>query len=282
MVRKSAVVEALSGNLSKIELKTALKGVDIIGDIAIVKLPRPLEERGHEMGELLLDRLGVGAVYRQTTPAAIGAKVRGLEWMAGRRGTEVSYRESGCTFHLDLSKVYFSPRLSHERMRVAKLVRPGEVVVNMFAGVGTFSVVMAKNSGVALIYSIDKSGDAFRYMVENIRINDLEGRVIALEGDAREAVLGLQGLADRVLMPLPELALEYIPNAISCLRGRGTVHVYLHQEASSRPSALGQAGSIAAEAVVGAGARAVSSKGRVVRSVGRNLFQVALDIEVER
>jgi tRNA (guanine37-N1)-methyltransferase len=281
-VRKRAVVEALSGHISEAELKTALKGIDIIGDIAVVKLPRSLEMRGHEMGELLLSQLGAGAVYRQTTPVAAGTKVRGLEWLAGRRGTEATHRESGCAFHLDISKVYFSPRLSHERMRIARLVGPGEVVVNMFAGVGTFSVVIAKNSGAAQIYCIDKSSDAFRYMVENIEINGLEGRVVALEGDAREAVLSLWGVADRVLMPLPELALRYIPDAVSCLRGRGVVHVYLHQEASSRSAALDLAEGSAAEGVASAGARAVSSKGRIVRSVGRNLFQVAVDIEVVR
>jgi tRNA (guanine37-N1)-methyltransferase len=281
-VRKRAVVEALSGHLSETELKAALKGIDTIGDIAIVKVPRPMEGRSHEMGELLLRRLRVGAVYRQTTPAAKGTKVRGLEWLAGRSGTETSHRESGCTFRLDISKVYFSPRLSHERMRVARLVRPGEVVVNMFAGVGTFSVVIARNSGAALVYSIDRSRDAFRYMVENIEINGLQGRVVALEGDAREVVLRLQGLADRVLMPLPELALEYLPDAISCLRGRGMVHAYLHQIAGSRSAALGEAMSAAVEGVAGAGARAVSSEGRIVRSVGRNLFQVAIDIEVAR
>lgn len=280
MVRRRAVVQALSGHVSEEELGSSLKGIDIIGDIAIVKLPKSLEPRGHEVGKLLLSVLSVGSVYRQTTPAAPGTKIRGLEWLAGRRGTETCYRESGCTFHLDLSKVYFSPRLSHERMRVARLVKPGETVVNMFAGVGTFSIVMTKNSEAALVYSIDKNADAFRYMAENIRLNGLEGRVMAIEGDAREAVLGLRGLADRVLMPLPELALEYMPDAVSCLRGKGTVHVYLHQRAPSRADAVRLAEAAAVGKVALAGATATTLGGRVVRSVGRHLFQVVLDIEV--
>jgi tRNA (guanine37-N1)-methyltransferase len=276
------MLAALEGRLSKGELRSVLKGIDKIGDIAIVKLPRSLESRGEELGSLLLDRLGVGAVYRQTTPAAMGTKVRGLQWLAGRRGTETSYRESGCTFRLDVSKVYFSPRLSHERMRIATLVRAGEVLVNMFAGIGTFSVVIAKNSAATRIYSIDKSSDAFRYMVKNVEINGLAGKVVPIEGDAREAVLKLQGLADRVLMPLPELALEYIPDAISCLKGRGMVHVYLHERASSRASALDQAVEAAVVAIESAGANADPSRKRIVRSVGRNLFQVVVDIEVLR
>jgi len=281
-VRKRAVVQALSGHVSEGEMKGALKGIDIIGDIAIVKLPKALEARGHEIGGLLLKRLSVEAVYRQTTPAAPGTKVRGLEWLAGREGTETCHRESGCAFCLDASKVYFSPRLSHERIRIAKLVKPDEVIVNMFAGVGTFSIVIAKNSKAALVCSIDKSSDAFRYMAENVRINGLAGRVVAMEGDAREAVLGLRGLADRVLMPLPELALEYIPDAVSCLKGRGMVHVYLHQKAPSRLSAVSQAEGAVVEGIATAAARAISSRARVVRSVGRHLFQVVVDIEVAK
>jgi tRNA (guanine37-N1)-methyltransferase len=280
MVRKRAVVQALSGHFSESELKTALKGIDVIGDIAIVKLPRALEARGQEMGKLLLKWLSVEAVYRQTTPAVPGTKVRGLEWLAGRKGAETCYRESGCLFRLDASKVYFSPRLSHERIRVARLVKPDEVIVNMFAGVGTFSVVIAKNSGAALVYSIDKSADAFRYMAENIRINGLADRVVAMEGDAREAVRNLQGSADRVLMPLPELALEYIPDAASCLRGRGMLHVYIHQKAPTRSDAVCLAKAAAVERIAATGAFAISSGARVVRSVGRHLFQVAVDIEV--
>lgn len=279
-MRKRAVVEALSGYLTEGELGSVLSGVDIIGDIAVVKIPRALEGRGNKIGELLLERLGVGAVYRQTTPAAMGTKVRGIQWLAGRTGTETRHRESGCTFKLDLSKVYFSPRLSHERMRIARLVRPGEIVVNMFAGVGTFSIVIAKNSGASLVYSIDRSRDAFGYMVENIRINGLEGRVVPVEGDARDVVAGLRGSADRVLMPLPELALGCIPHALSCLRKGGTAHVYLHQRAGSREEALDRATGDAVGRVAVAGGVVASSKARIVRSVGRNIFQIAVDIEI--
>lgn len=280
-MRKRAFVQALSGHVSEEELKSSLKGIDIIGDIAIVKLPKSLESRGGEIGELLLGTLAVASVFRQTTPAAPGTKIRGLEWLAGRQGTETCYRESGCKFRLDVSKVYFSPRLSHERIRLARLAKPSEVVVNMFAGVGTFSIVMAKNSEAALIHSIDKNACAFRYMVENIEINGLSGRVVPYEGDARQAALGLRGVADRVLMPLPELALEYVQDAVSCLRGKGMVHIYLHQRAPSRVDAVRLAEAAAVERIALAGATATHSAGRVVRSVGRHLFQVALDIDVE-
>jgi tRNA (guanine37-N1)-methyltransferase len=279
-VRRRAVEQALSGHLSEEELKSSLKGIDIIGDIAIVKLPKTLEAKGNKVGELLLNKLSAVAVYRQTAPAAKGTKIRGLEWLAGKRKTETCYRESGCVFRLDVSKVYFSPRLSHERARVAKLVETGEVVVNMFAGVGTFSIVIAKHSGAALVHSIDKNPDAFRYMVDNIRINGLDGKVIPIEGDARDAILGLRGSADRVLMPLPELALEYIPDAMSCLRGKGAVHVYLHQRAPSRADAVRLAEAAAVEKVIATGAIASPLGSRVVRSVGRHLFQVVVDIEV--
>ena len=87
----------------------------------------------------------VKTVFVQTSPISGDFRVRELKLVAGENKTIAKYKESGCVFAVDVEKCYFSPRLSHERSRIARLVNNGETVVNMFAGVGCFSIIIAKN-----------------------------------------------------------------------------------------------------------------------------------------
>jgi tRNA (guanine37-N1)-methyltransferase len=282
VLRKRAVIEALGELFEGEELKRALTGVDTIGDLAVIKIPRGWEGRKHEIGELVLSKLkNVRGVFRQTAAASGWDKVRGIEWLAGEKETVTTYAEHGCVFKVDIAKVYFSPRLSYERLRVARLAKRSEVVVNMFAGVGTFSIAMAKIAGSQRIYSIDKNPEAFKYMAENVVINGMSGTVIPILGDAKEAVVELRGVADRVLMPLPELALEYLPYGISCLKPRGWIHIYLHRQGGSRGVAV-EDGVTETRRRIEETAEIQSISGRIVRSVGRRLYQVVVDAEVQR
>lgn len=283
-MRNRAVVQALGGLFGVDELGKAIGGIDIIGDLAVIKLPREWEDQGHQIGERILQRLGhVEGVFRQTSPASRVERIRDMEWLAGKKETQTTYREHGCIFRLDLTKVYFSPRLSNERMRIAGLVAKGEVLVNMFAGVGTFSIVVARKAVPRCVYSIDMNPEAFRYMTENVKLNGVDEVIIPILGDAKEAVAGLRGVADRVLMPLPELAYDYLPYGLQCLKGTGWVHVYVHQRAGSRGSAME-----AVEKKVGDNIRELetvslrSISTRIVRSIGKRTYQVVADAEVER
>jgi tRNA (guanine37-N1)-methyltransferase len=131
-------------------------------------------------------------------------------------------------FSVDVEKCYFSPRLFYERSRIAGLVRSGETVANMFAGVGCFSIVIAKRLDVAKVLSIDVSPAAIQFMHENIRINRVYGKVIPILGDSKMIVeQQLKRVADRVLMPLPEKAFSYLLYAVSALKtSGGWVHYY--------------------------------------------------------
>ncbi|MEN3017349.1 MAG: class I SAM-dependent methyltransferase family protein [Candidatus Methanosuratincola petrocarbonis] len=277
-MRKSAVLEAVEGLVEGEDLRRALKGVDIIGRIAVIKIPREWEGIRHLVGERILATLGVDSVYRQTAPARQGDRVRGLEWLAGKRSTETVYSEHGCKFFVDISKVYFSPRLSNERRRIADLVAKGETVVNMFAGVGTFSIIIAKSKG-AKVYSIDNNPNAFELMIENVAQNRLNGRVVPILADAREAAAELQRSAERILMPLPELAEVYLEDAVRMLRGKGWIHVYTHECGGNEGMAVeGAKTRILKSAEMFA--EVIRCEGKVVRSIGRRSYQVVLDMLV--
>ncbi len=277
-MRKSAVLEAVEGLVNNKDLCKALKGVDIIGSIAVIKIPREWEGVKHRVGERIISKLGVDSVYMQTAPARQGDRVRGLEWLAGERSTETVYSEHGCRFLVDIEKVYFSPRLSNERKRVAGLVGQRETVVNMFAGVGTFSIIIAKKKG-AKVFSIDSNPHAFALMVENVALNKLNGKVIPVLADAREVTAELERTSDRILMPLPELAEEYIGDAVRMLRGDGWIHVYTHESSRVKAEAVEKAKSRMLKSA-GRFCEVISADGKVVRSVGRNNYQVVLDLWV--
>jgi len=281
-MRRRAVLQALDGAFSGGEAAKALSGVDTIGDIGIIKVPDSLAERRHEIGERVLKRMpSLKAVYRQTSPVSIIERVREIEWLAGEERTITKHVESGCSFKVDVARVYFSPRLSFERCRVAGMAHPGEVVVNMFAGVGTFSIIMAKLAEVRMVYSIDSNPAAYELMLENVEMNRIAGRVIPLMGDAKDFVQSLQGRADRVLMPLPELAIDYLGFAVGYMGRTGWLHVYLHIEDKTKGEAAAKG-----ERQVREGAAAIFNiremQSRVVRSVSSRTFQVVVDAFGER
>lgn len=279
-MKERIVRKALERIFPREEVKKAITSFDIIGDIAIIKIPWEWEDRKYEIGEAILSNLrGVAGVFRQISPVDQEHKVRGIEWLAGKKDTETVHREHGCSYKLDVAKVYFSPRLSFERLRIANLVKEGEVVVNMFAGIGTFSILMAKKSKPSRVFSIDKNPEAFKYMIENTVINKVYDKVFPILGDAKEVVEELEGIADRVLMPLPDLSIQYLPYAINSLKERGWIHVYLHQESRNRKGAVVEAEKLLRGLLLN---KVKSISGRVVRSVGRKLYQVVLDLEISK
>jgi tRNA (guanine37-N1)-methyltransferase len=168
-------------------------------------------------------------------------------------------------------------------MRVARQVRDGEAVVNMFAGVGCFSLLIAKYSNVARVYSIDVNPAAFKYMQENIRVNRAYGRVIPIFGDAKEVIEArLRHVGHRVLMPLPEKALEYLPCALLALRvSGGWIHYYDFEHSKKGEDAVEKVKLKVAEKLLGSNVTFEIPFGRVVRSTGPNWCQVVLDILVK-
>ena len=221
--------KALIGVLSEEEMKSLTKSFDIIGNIAIVKIPPELKQKeGVIVDALVKAHRNIKTVLNQISPVESEFRVRNLEWIWGEKKLETIHKESDCLYKVDIAGVYFSPRLSYERMRIARLVKQGEIIVNMFAGVGCFSIVIAKSSAAKKIYSIELNPKAIQLMHENISLNKVEGRVEAIQGDAWDVIeTHFLSKADRVLMPLPAKAFEYLDIALAALRSTGGfIHYY--------------------------------------------------------
>jgi tRNA (guanine37-N1)-methyltransferase len=280
---KKTLRKLLSSTLSSEELSQVCNSYDIIGDIAVLRLTGTSRKHCEAIGKAVMSvHHNVKTVLEQEGPVHGCFRTREFRFVAGVNRAVTAHVEAGCIFSVDVSKCYFSPRLSYERMRVARLVQDGEVVVNMFAGVGCFSLLISKYSNASRVYSIDVNPDAFRYMQENVRMNGAYGRVIPILGDAREIIEArLCRVADRVLMPLPERALEYLPCSLLALKETGGwVHYYDFEHSRRRADVVDKVKRKVAQKLADTRVGFSVPFGRVVRSTGPNWYQVALDIAI--
>lgn len=279
---KRSLRTLLKGKMEPHELKLLYKSYDIVGDIAVIRVPEALLPRALTIAEAILQtQKQVKTVLRQVSPVAGDFRLRELEWVSGDKKTETLYKEFGCLFRVDLEKCYFSPRLSYERMRIAKLIQPAEVIVNMFAGVGSYSIIIAKHSCAEKVYSIDINPIAIQFLKENARLNRVEKQVLPILGDAKEIIeRRFRRVADRVIMPLPERAYEYLNSAVLALKPEeGFIHYYDFAHFTKDESTLEKTSEKVSEKLDTLGVRFEILSSRTVRATGPHWHQVAIDIK---
>jgi tRNA (guanine37-N1)-methyltransferase len=280
--------ERLRTTLAHIKTPNGESGVynsfDMIGNIAVVKLPETSKEASQALGQAILTRQkNMKTVLAQISRVSGDYRLRKLICIAGENKTTTMHKEHSCTFAVDLETCYFSPRLKHERSRIAKLVQPNETVVNMFAGVGCFSILIATQVPTAKVYSIDINPAAVQFMTENIRINKVYGKVIPMLGDSKTIIqTQLCGLSDRVLMPLPEKAIEYLPCAISALKkSGGSIHCHTFEHASKAEDPIQNAKTKIEKRINELGLDFEIPFSREVRKTGPNWHHIVTDIRIK-
>jgi tRNA (guanine37-N1)-methyltransferase len=273
----------LSSVLSYEDLRKVYNSFDVVGDIAIIRLPCTSSVNAQTVAKAIMSvHRNVKTVLLQASPVAGNLRLRRLTHVAGENKASTVHKEYGCLFSVDVEKCYFSPRLSHERMRIAGIVKPNETVVNMFAGVGCFSIMIAKHVSATKVFSIDVNPAAIQFMQQNIRLNRVYGKVIPLLGDSKAIVNSqLQRVADRVLMPLPEKAFEYLPFAVLPLKpSGGWIHYYGFEHATKTESPTDKVKLKVADKLDALGVDFEVPFVHVVRSTGPNWYQLAADIHV--
>jgi len=203
-------------------------GVDVVGDIAIVRLEGfSASEKGRVADALLQELKNVRVVMEQKGGIEGEYRLRTLRHLAGERRSTTVHRENGCSYRVDVAKCYFSPRLSTERLRIAEVASPNERVLNMFAGVGPFSIPIAKIRG-ARVLSCELNEYAARLHSENDAMNKVDALVEVVNGDAADLPGITKKKFDRVIMPLPSEANRFLPTALAMAKKGGTIHYYRH------------------------------------------------------
>lgn len=224
-----SLTEHLKGKLNEEEIEELKTSFDIIGDIVILEIPENLQEYKDIIGNAALDFTKRKAIFMKKSPIEGITRTRQLEHIAGDEITETIHKEHGIRLKLDTRKVYFSPRLATERKRVSKQVKENEVILDMFAGIGPFPIIIAKDK-IVNIFAVDINEEAIKYMNENIKLNKLKGKITPILGDineiAKEKFIKKDIKFDRIIMNLPGTGKDFLDLAISLLNDGGIIHYY--------------------------------------------------------
>jgi tRNA (guanine37-N1)-methyltransferase len=277
-----SLINALQNKLPPHLLASLPHSMDFIGDIAIIEIPSELKPYRNSIGKAVLKtKPNLRTVVAKASAVSGTYRLRKFSVIAGEHKTETVHREHGCQYYLDISKAYFSPRLSYEHKRVSSAVHEHEAVVDLFAGVGPFAIQIAKTHENVKVYAIDMNPHAVEYLKRNVRLNRAMGKVHPILGNARQIVKErLRGVAHRVIMNLPEKALDFVDVACQALKPKGgTVHFYSFITESCSLNDLKASFSEAVQTCGREGADIRFS--RIVRETAPHESQVVLDVEIK-
>lgn len=278
---KKSLLELLEDKFPPHLLASLPRAVDVVGDIAIVEIPPEHDSNRTLIGEAVLQAYqNVHTVLAKAGPVTGTYRLREFDVIAGEGKTETIHKEYGCKYYVDVAKAYFSPRLSYEHKRVTSLVNEGETIVDFFAGVGPFAVQIAKTHENVKVYAVDLNPDAVEYLRKNVRLNRVMTKVQPILGDAGQIVKErLSGVADRVIMNLPEKAMDYVDVACKAIKPTGgTIHFYSFINASGSVERIGESFAAAVEKTERKVEKVLST--RCVRETAPYEYQAVLDVKI--
>jgi tRNA (guanine37-N1)-methyltransferase len=209
------------------DLFTSLRmaNYDIIGNIAIVKFKKDekLRDKKKFAEKFLKEHKAVKTVLEESKFKG-RLRTKSPKHIAGEKTREILYKENGCLFRLNIDTCYFSPRLSTERLELAKKVKKDENVLVMFGGVAPYAIVISKHSKAKKITSVEISRECNKYARENVKRNRLHDIEI-VQGDVKRKVPEL-GKFDRVIMAPLNLKRTFYDIAFRAVKPKGTLHCY--------------------------------------------------------
>jgi len=277
---KSKLKESLKLFLSEEELSLLPRGFQTLGNVIILKLNPKLFNKEQLIAKSCLELLPrIRSIY-VNRGRVIGTfrEPEKIELIGGVDNPIVEHKEHDVIYKFDITKIMFSKGNINERRYLAKLVKSEEVIVDMFAGIGYFSLPIAKHSPVKRIFSIEINPIAFRCLVENIKLNNLEDKVVPIQGDCKQEVIKLSKteiLVDRVIMGIFPAPIDYVKEALALVNEKGTIYHYEgvvkkdeHLLLFSEFKAIAKAEKVKCE-LLGQ---------RVVKSYGPNLYHTVIDI----
>jgi tRNA (guanine37-N1)-methyltransferase len=213
---------------------------DIVGDIAILKLPFDMKvgEKKKVAEKFLKNHINVNVVLEKTGKFSGRLRKPVTKFLAGEKRKETIHKESDCKFFLDVDDTYFSPRLSNERkvvgdeiVKIAKKSKKIRVLV-MFAGVGPFPIVIGKKLKLAgkkgEIISNELNRKASKFAEKNVMLNKLGDFVEVVQGDSKKLKLSgkVKGKFDVIVMPRPNLKDTFLESALKFVKKGSVIYYY--------------------------------------------------------
>lgn len=224
---KQLLQEELKNKISSEELSLLPSSYQKIGNIVILNLKEELWKHDKKIGKIILEKIpDTKTVCRRTDFIKNQYRKPALKVIAGEKKTGVLHKEHGILYKLDVNEIMFAKGNLNERKRISKLVKKDEVVVDMFAGIGYFSLGVAKTSKPKKIYSIEINPIAYNYLKQNIELNDVEDKIVPIFGDCIAELPKLGRSADRVIMGLLPSCKEYLIDAMKVIKPNGIMHYH--------------------------------------------------------
>jgi tRNA (guanine37-N1)-methyltransferase len=235
---KASLQDAMRGIIEESFLHLVPKSFDYVGDIAVISIPPELAVyKGAIASKLFSMRGNTKAVLNKISKLEGEHRVADFELLLGE-STETIHKENGYTYKLDVKKVFFNPRLYSERGRIAAKITHGEHILIPFAGVGPFVLPVAGRG--AKVYAVEINPDACTCLLENIRINRLEGQITVIQGDF-ENITEAKNLKlaecrfDRAIVPTPYGMDHSLVGVSKFVRKGGYIHFYTFKAESQIP-----------------------------------------------
>lgn len=220
----NSLEEALKVNLTEKQRNNLVTSFDIIGDIAVIEIPKELQEIEKQIGKAIMKiHKSVSTVCKRKTRTKGKYRIRPVQPITGEQKTETTHKEHGVKIKIDLNKAYFNPRLSRERERIAELTEEGEEIGYFFAGVGPFALVIARKKPKTNITAVELNPEAYKYLKENIELNNFEEIITPLHKDVKD--IKKQDF-DRIIMPLPLTSEKYLHTALKNSSKGTKIHYY--------------------------------------------------------
>jgi len=198
---------------------------DIVGNIAIIKSEGKTRKEVKQVAKKLLERPNIKTVVEKEGHFHGRLRTIKTKHVAGVKTLSAEYKENGCVFKLDVEKAYFSSRLTNERLEVAKMVKKGDNVLVMFAGVAPFSIVIAKSKKPRRVVSMELGRIPSKYAKENVKLNHVENIVEVIQGDVKKQIPKLKEKFDVIVMARPNLKDSFLVDALKVAK-KGTRIVY--------------------------------------------------------
>jgi len=224
--------DILKNKLSKKELNLVPSSFDMMGKILVFSdFPKQLSKKEKIIGsEILKNYTHIKSVFKKTKKYSGKFRTPKLKLISGKNNKETIHKESNVRLKLNVEKIYFSPRLSEERKRIFKQVKNNEIVLVMFSGCAIYPIVIAKNTNSKEIYGIEINPTAHKYALENIKLNKLENKIKLFLGDVKKVMPKINKKFNRIIMPLPKEAENFLNLALNKIKKNGKIHFYSFSE----------------------------------------------------
>jgi tRNA (guanine37-N1)-methyltransferase len=209
---------------------------EVIGDIAVISIPQQLSDYKQIIAqEIISRRKNIYTVLNKVSKVAGEERTAGYEILAGET-TVTLHREFGFSYRLAVSRVFFTTRLSYERMRVIAQVEPGESILVPFCGVGPFAIPAAAKG--AQVVAVEQNSDAYFWLEENISLNKVRKNITTIHGDACDIRLLPHHKFDRMIIPAP-YDMDGVLDILSPLVIRGEmIHMYTFKTKNEIPALI--------------------------------------------